>query len=129
MSNSYLNLLTQIVRHPRHLATGEPQLQCEVLRLDGLPWSDEPPALLDFSRGGCCLRWQIRLEKGELIAVRLRDELSGLCLELPATVRWVRVEEEGGFTAGCQFEREVDYELLGELFLAGFLSTEEAPLQ
>jgi hypothetical protein len=129
MGNKYFNLLTQIVRQPRHLASGEPQLVCEVLRLDGRPWSAEPPQILDFSRGGCCLRWAIRLEKLEQIALRLRDDVSGLALEIPATVRWVRVDEEGGFTAGCQFERDVDYELLGELFLAGFLSTEESPLR
>jgi hypothetical protein len=128
MGNQYLSLLTHIVRHPRHLASGEAQLTCEVLRLDGLPWSDTPPRLVDFSRGGCCLQWQIRLAKNEQVAIKLCDENSGLSLELSARVRWVRVDEAGTFTAGCQFDREVDYELLGELFLSGFLSTEEAPL-
>ncbi len=129
MSNKYLSMLTQVVRQPRHLASGAPQLSCEVLRFDGLPWSAARPQILDFSRGGCCVRWQVRLEKHEQIVVRLCDELNGLCLELPATVRWVRIDEDGDYTMGCQFEREVDYELLGELFLAGFLSTEEAPLR
>lgn len=129
MGNNYLNLLTQIVRQPRHLASGEPQLTCEVLRLDGQPWSDARPQLVDFSRGGCCVRWAIRLSKGEQIGLRLCDELSGLALELSAAVRWIRVEDRGGCMAGCQFDREVDYEQLGELFLAGFLSTEEAPFR
>lgn len=128
MSNKYLSLLTQIVRQPRHLATGESQLQCEVLRRDGKPWCTTRPELLDFSRGGCCIAWRVPLEKLETVVVRLCDEVSGLAFELPATVRWVRSEDEG-YIAGCQFDQEVDYEVLGELFLAGFLSTEEAPLR
>jgi hypothetical protein len=128
MGNKYLNLLTQVVRHPRHLASGEPILQCRVRRRDGLLCGESLPQLLDFSRGGCCLRWSVQLEKFESIVVQLCDDLNGLSLDLPATVRWVRCDD-GDYTAGCQFTEEVDYELLGELFLSGFLSMEEAPFR
>ena len=125
MSNRYLEILTQIVRHPRHLVQGSDHLVIEVERAQPLADAAEQPDVMDFSRGGCRLRWSSQLNKNEPIVLRISDTSSGLALELPGTVRWSRDLEDGRTEAGCQFDQEVDYEYLGELFIAGFLSMEE----
>ena len=125
MSNKYLEILTQVVRHPRHLVSDPRQIVVDVERAQPLADSEVHPDIMDFSRGGCRLRWSTQLQKNEPIVLRIIDRASSLSLELPGTIRWSRAVEDGQFEAGCQFDQEVDYEYLGELFIAGFLSTEE----
>lgn len=128
MSKRYLDILTQVVRKPRHAATGEATLRVELLRGDETFVDDDAPQIVDFSRGGCKLRWTEALLDGEVIVIRLCDTANGLCLDIPARVRWSRPTPPELFSSGCRFDRELDYEQLGELFLAGFLSTEEVPV-
>ncbi len=127
MSNKYLDILTQVVRKPRHAANSEATLRVELLSGGETFVDDDAPQIVDFSRGGCKLRWNDGLPPGEPIVIRLCDRANGLSLEIPARVRWSRPTPPGSFWAGCRFDRELDYEQLGELFLAGFLSTEEVP--
>ena len=125
MSNKYLEALTRIVRHPRHASTGESTLRVEIERAQPLSSEADEPEVIDFSRGGCRLRWTVPLRQHEPIVIKIVDVSSGLSLELPGTIRWSRDEDDGVYAAGCKFDSDVDYEHLGELFLAGFLATEE----
>lgn len=120
----YLQILKKVVRYARHVAGGPRRLQIAVERAEPLPASDHPPEMLDFSRGGCRLGWDIEARRDEPLVVKLADEESGLSLELPAIVRWCRAEGRDAYTIGCQFQRQLDHEELEELFLAGFLASE-----
>jgi hypothetical protein len=124
MSAKYLDLLTRVARQPRHAASGEAAPRVRIQR----PQADEgtscDASLLNFSRGGCRVRCRENFREGEAVLVRLGDPARGLELSLPGTIRWCRDEDEKGFAAGCQFDDEVNYEQLGELFLAGFLATD-----
>lgn len=125
MSNKYLDILTQVVRNPRHAIGQSHSVRIEIERAQPSP-ADSPvaaPEVLDFSRGGCRLRLTAELRKNEPLVLRIADGNSGLALELLATVRWSHAAGEQ-FEAGCQFDNAVDFEELGELFLAGFLSPE-----
>ena len=124
MNNKYLDALTQIVRHPRHVANEEGGLTVCLARSLGYMPDDAPPTILDFSRGGCQLLSPVELREEEAVSIKLLDPASGLSLELPAVVRWSRPRADGLYACGCQFDQQVEFELLGELFLSGFLSTE-----
>ena len=78
--------------------------------------------LLDCSREEIRLLLAERLARGEQIRVRLRDQSSGLQLDVAGTVTAVH-ESPSGWSATCRFDHELDWETLGELFLCGILET------
>lgn len=128
MSNKYLAVLTQIVRQPRHLVHETDMVTIEVA---GKPLADKTsrvPEIIDFSRGGFRLKWDHPLRQGDPITLQFTDHSNGLSLQLPGTIRWVRDANGDCYDAGVQFDNEIDYEQLGELFIAGFLSTDEATI-
>jgi len=129
MSRQHFELLARIVRHPRHLVNDIDHVLIEMECARPSAGHVSYPDVIDFSRGGCRLRGDFSVEKHDALVVRITDTSNGLSLELPASVRWSRSAEGGAREAGCQFEEVIDYELLGELFLAGFLSTEECPVE
>ena len=129
MSNKYLDILTQIVRHPRHPVQESGAIAITVEAPNSGSEATDAPEIVDLSRGGCRLRWNQPLEKNGPITLCIADTGNGLKLQMPATVRWCRKIDGQQFESGCQFDQEIDYEQLGELFLAGFLSTEEVAAQ
>ena len=126
MGNKYLDILTQTVRHTRHGVSETGAVSIEIIVGDQSSNADAPAEVVDFSRGGFRLRWGAALQKGEPLEFRCTDHSSELSLALPGTVRWCRELADKRFEAGVQFEQEIDYEHLGQLFIAGFLSAEEA---
>ena len=125
MSNKYLEILTHVVRHPRHVVQGGATVVVSIERAQPVPTATSQPEVIDFSRGGCRFRWKHELQKNEPIVLRVTDNSSGISLEAAGTVRWCRVSKDEHYEIGCQFDQELNYEHLGELFIAGFLSTEE----
>ena len=125
MSSKHFEVINRVVRKPRHGATDAGHLRAEIER--GQPHEAEVSAvrIVDFSRAGCRLRSSESLLDGEPIVLRLHDEASGLLLEVIGLARWSK-EVEGGYESGCEFNTPIDYEQLGELFLSGFLSLEDA---
>jgi hypothetical protein len=105
-------------RHPRHETTGTARLRVEV-RQGGSPAAEPVDAqLVDLSRSGFQLRTSVPLSLGETISARLRDEDSGLQLVLVGVARWQRPADDGaGWFLGCQCEQELDWAIMGELFL------------
>lgn len=66
------------------------------------------------------------LERGERISVRLIPLDTSCDNTLDATVQWLRMSDGNTYVVGCQFDDEIDFETLGELFLDGVLDTDNA---
>ena len=81
--------------------------------------------LVDFSRMGSQVELGVPLAVGEVFQLRIRVEASSLDIILPAVLRWQRPVGDGTWATGCEFQEEVAYEVVVELFLGGLLSTEE----
>ena len=112
-----------ISRRPRHQAAGSPAVRVRVERADGEEPVSIEAELLDLSRSGVRLRVAADLKIQEPITVQLYDESSGLRLTRRAKVRWRRPEQGEITSVGCLFEEQVEWEMLGELFLNEVLST------
>lgn len=81
--------------------------------------------LVDLSRDGFRLRAAVPLEIGESFFMDLFEEASALHLNLPGVVRWRLEDSDGRWLLGCQSQREIDWETLGELFLNKVLLTDD----
>ena len=66
------------------------------------------------------------LERGERISVRLIPLDTSPDNTLDATVQWMRMSNGNTYVVGCQFDNEIEFETLGELFLDGLLDTDNA---
>ena len=80
--------------------------------------------LINLSRHGAQLEIDGPLDVGESFNVRIRCKESGAELQFPATICWLRSESEELWTAGCQFEEEIAWEVYGELFLEGVIKSD-----
>ena len=80
--------------------------------------------LQDLSRIGYLVKIPAPLNTQRPLNLRLSIEASQIELTLPGTVRWQRPIENGTWLAGCQSDRPIEWETLGELFLSGVLSTD-----
>lgn len=118
------NLESYCARRPRHQATG-PAAHC--LQLERGPGNTPrsiEAKLLDLSSSGVRLRVAVPLEVGEPITFHIGKEASQFLLTRSGTVRWASRDERGDWMVGCLFDRRVDWETLGELFLESILSTD-----
>jgi len=110
-------------RRPRHQATDATGHCLQLERGPGKTPRSIDAKLLNLSSAGAGFRVTVLLEVGEAITFHLRREPSQLLLTRSGTVRWASRDEQGDWTVGCLFDRRVDWETLGELFLKGILST------
>lgn len=109
------------MKPPATISSDRPGLTVRVdLQSDG-PDASTAARLLDCSRTDAQLIVAHRVTPGERILVRLRDDESGLQLDVAGTVAWQEQENEVAWRIGCQFTQELDWETLGELFLCGIL--------
>jgi hypothetical protein len=85
----------------------------------------QPPLLnaqlIDCSRDEIQVLVSHSLDRGERVRVRLRDESSGLQLDVVGNVSAQREAPPSGWSVTCRFDHELDWETLGELFLCGIL--------
>ena len=81
--------------------------------------------LVNFSRQGIRFHLKEALELGESPVIRLQASDSVFAVEIPGLVKWVTPDEHLGWLVGCQFESEVPWETLGELFIHEVLSQDE----
>jgi len=116
-----------VARRPRHQTGDVAPLRVEVERAPGSVPGSIDVELLDLSRTGVRLRSPVPLAEAEAITVRLHDDRSRPRLTRSGTVRWTRPDRDDTWSIGCQFSQSVDWETLGELFLAEFLSQEPPP--
>ncbi len=117
MSLSYLDYA---LRQPRH-EVSEPGLPVEAERAAGREPNPVSANLFDLSRDGFQLQTGTPLELGETVAITVPLERPGLGLRLTGTVRWQKPNGEATWRSGCQAAAPLDWETLGELFLAGVL--------
>ena len=81
--------------------------------------------LVDFSRKGMQVHTDVEFEVGEEVTATLRDSSSKVELPLTCHVQWQR-PIENGFAVGFQFDKEVSWEIMGELFIRGILDQDSA---
>jgi hypothetical protein len=109
-------------RHPRHETTGTARLRVSVRQGGSAAAEPIDAKLVDLSRHGFKLRTPVSLSLGETITARLTDEDSGLQLDLKGIARWQRPDDnETGWFVGCQCEQELEWAVMGELFLNDLL--------
>ena len=111
-----------VVRNPRHLIATGSESSVEIHRAAGRDPENVPGMLVDFSRSGLQVQIDARFDEGEEVTVRLHRPDSEFELLMSGKVRWQRTTSNGSHSVGCEFDEEVSWESLGELFLNGILS-------
>ena len=86
------------------------------------PTAGREAELVDMSRHGLQVRLTGPLEVSEPVVVRIQDSGATMDVALQAKVRWQRPHGQNRWAVGCAFDEAVNYEVLGELFLRGFLN-------
>lgn len=112
-----------VARDPRHQPTDKAELNIEVRRSVGEPRSLRAE-LVDFSRDGFRLRVPAPLIVNEPVEVLIEDRNSPLNLTVSATAQWQRPESGDTWLTGFKFDRQADWETMGELFLNDILATD-----
>ena len=110
-----------VPRFPRHDAVNAKPSSVEV-------WLAErnqlhAVQLVNLSRRGIGVRAPVELAPDQVVTLKFTDS-DGLDVSLGAVVRWCSVHEPAVWDVGCEFDSEVEWETLGELFLRGVLETE-----
>jgi hypothetical protein len=120
MSSDYLQYA---LRNPRY-SSAAPKVRVEVEQtVDGLTGLVQAE-LQNLSRHGYHVKTPVSLNAQQRVNLHLRIEDSTIDLTLPGTVQWQRPAGDGTWLAGCQADYAIDWEMLGELFLSGVLSTD-----
>lgn len=104
-------------RQPRHETTDPTRLKVEFRRESNAATEPLQAQLVDLSRQGLQLRVATALDLHESVSVQILDERAGFSICLAGIVRWQKPADDGHHFVGCRFERELDWETMGELFL------------
>ena len=113
-----------VIRVPRHTAPDSGECRVWLEYVSGEFGEPCEARLVDFSRRGARFELNGSVVPDESLLVRIQADAHSLDVSLPAVVRWQRAEGGGNWALGCLFEQEVPYEVVGELFLSGILSTD-----
>ena len=111
-----------VIRRPRHCAT-DTSLNRVWLEVDSADAHPKCVQLLDFSRRGAKIELDGPVPPKAALLLCVADDSLGLNVKVPGHVRWIRTEGVGRWILGCSFDEPVAYEVIGELFLSGVLST------
>jgi hypothetical protein len=115
------------VRNPRHKIAPGIETAVEFLRAEEKQPRVVCGILTDFSRNGLKVNSATRLDDCEPVTARMFQLGGKFELLLDGSIRWQRDEEDGTFAIGCEFNEEVTWEVLGELFLNGVLAIDATP--
>jgi hypothetical protein len=115
-----------ILRDPRYLIAEGQQTFVELRRDDDPAAPPLSSLLVDFSRKGMQILADVSFEIGEKITVFLREPSAKLEVQLSGIVQWQRSMDDQKFAIGCQFAEDVNWEIMGELFLSGILDQRTA---
>ena len=113
-----------VLRKPRHAAAGASGFPVAIRRSAEQSAGSIGADLVDLSRDGFRLRLAAAPAIGESVALDLCEPKSGIEVTLSGTVRWCQAEADGQWLVGCQSERQLDWETLGELFLNNVLDAD-----
>lgn len=112
---------TFVARNPRHNRGDQHRLQLTVTK--DAEQKHLEAELVDVSRNGICfLTDHPFFSRHDHVHLKLVDPQSDFRMEVNCEIRWQRIEGEQ-FSIGCQFDEELSWETLGEMFLNGILST------
>jgi len=109
-------------RQPRHETLDATHLKVEIRQESASPSEPSEAQLVDLSRQGLGLRVPISLGLHEQVLVQILDEHSGFSIGISGVVRWQKPADDGHHFIGLRFERELDWETMGELFLNEILA-------
>ncbi len=112
-------------RQPRYASVG-PNARVEIEQVVGGLTGLVQAELQDLSRNGFQVKVPVPLNTQSPLNLRFSIQGSQMDVILPGTIRWQRLASDGTWLAGCQTDRPIDWETLGELFLSGVLSTDRA---
>ncbi|MEQ8786256.1 MAG: PilZ domain-containing protein [Pirellulaceae bacterium] len=114
-----------VVRRPRHVGRRTEIVHVQLRRDEGRLPDVVEAELVDLSRGGLQLVVPTPLSKGEHVQVRISCGENSFDNDVAATVRWLRRTEDGAaWHLGLRFKEELQFDLLGELFLNDALESE-----
>ena len=113
-----------VARPPRYDTADDQSLQVAIQRAVGETPERIEARLLNLSRDGFQVRTSVPLAAKEAIVLKFEEPESGLEFDLPGTVCWEQVQGDGSWVQGCQSARQLDWEVLGELFLNELLATD-----
>ncbi len=112
-----------IVRRPRHSAANGVPGRVTLEAVSDLAGEPQEVQLVDFSRRGAKLELPSAVPPDAQVVIHVKDQSLGLAVEIRGQVMWQRAEGVGRWLLGCRFDEAVPYEVIGELFLSGVLST------
>lgn len=122
MSEEFWNY---IVRRPRHAGRSTANVAVQLLREQGRLPDVVDASLIDLSRGGVQLVVATRLVKGERVRVRIFWGENSFDGDVGAVVRWLcRTDDGQNWNLGLRFSEELQFDLMGELFLNDALESE-----
>jgi hypothetical protein len=114
-----------VARRPRHAGRQADAVNVQLRRDEGRLPDVVEASLVDLSRGGLQLTVATPLSKGERVLVRIFCGENAFDNEAAATVRWIRRTEDGEqWKLGLRFNEDLEFDLLGELFLNDALESE-----
>jgi hypothetical protein len=114
-----------VARRPRHAGRQTEVVNVQLRRDEGRLPDVVEASLVDLSRGGLQLNVATPLVKGERVLVRICCGENAFDNEAAATVRWIRPSEDGQqWKLGLRLKEDLEFDLLGELFLNDALESE-----
>ena len=114
----------QTARRPRYSAAEDGQAEVLIELQDSEANEAIRAKLGNISRYGFQVIVDRALPEQAAVVVRIMQASTQLDFSFPSIVRWQRDEGESKWALGCQFEKELNWEDYGELFLRGILVTE-----
>ena len=111
-----------VTRRPRHEV--QPNAQCGISLI--LPETGQicDAQLSDLSRHGMKVICGGELPTESTVVVQADLPTGRIQVAPSATIRWSRLQDDGQWTAGLIFHRELSWEVMGEMFLSGVLSVQ-----
>jgi hypothetical protein len=110
-----------VIRRPRHSANEDPQTRIWLEETDSPDLLERDVQLRDFSRKGAKLELAAPMTPNAEVLLHLQNADENLDVAIAGQTCWQRRVDEGSWLLGCNFEKEVTYEVIGELFLSGIL--------
>ncbi len=104
-----------IARNPRFQVIGNLDIGAVVVR-NQIP-SKIDGTMVNISRSGARLQLAQKVSEGERFLIQLTHVAPDIKLDLPATICWCKQTDASQYDIGCRFDREIGWEVMGELFL------------
>jgi hypothetical protein len=109
-----------VARRPRYEVP--PTKQCSITVIVDEGGETFEGQLGDLSRHGMKMITSAELPTDSTVVVQGDLPTGRIQIAKSATIRWSRLQDDGQWSTGLVFDRELSWELMGEMFLSGVLS-------